>query len=221
MNQITNRETAGPLYKFMLMLLIFGGAVWVGAGLMRAFISNELFISGTLNFDESLTSEEQFLLYHLVAISGIVMLSAYLPLLIGAVYCVWKFPGSKKDNGWLVMASLLFFPFVPIEIFTGYLDIKYLLVWRYALETVETYGTDRFPPLIYELQTLASHRIGALSGVPVIAMLCYYTAIVIVVWRPMRRVTTVKTRIEGQSERQDDEAAGVVEAMDTANEEAR
>ncbi len=37
-----------------------------------------------------------------------------------------------------------------------------------------------------EAQSLLKGRLAALSGVPVIALLCYYTILALFVWRPMR-----------------------------------
>jgi hypothetical protein len=38
-----------------------------------------------------------------------------------------------------------------------------------------------------EFRKLLIHRLAALSGVPLIALLCYYTAVVMAVFRPFRR----------------------------------
>jgi hypothetical protein len=38
-----------------------------------------------------------------------------------------------------------------------------------------------------EAQSLLKGRLAALSGVPVIALLCYYTCVALAVWQPMKR----------------------------------
>ena len=174
-------------YKVWLILLFFSAAFWIGAGLIRIIIANEFFITGTLIFDPDLTESQQYVLFRLFAASSAVVLSAYLVLVVSATVAAFRYPGKWKDNGWLIMASVLFFIFVPIEIFTFYLDIDFLLVWLNAMGSFNEDDIARFTQYIPELQTLVSHRINALSGAPVIAALCYYTAAVVAIWQPMKR----------------------------------
>ena len=75
------------------------------------------------------------------------------------------------------MAAILFFMFAPIEVYTYYLDVKFMLLFQ------------THPPNHDELLRLFGKRLGALSGVPVIALLCYYAIIPIAVFRPLTKKT--------------------------------
>ena len=75
------------------------------------------------------------------------------------------------------MCAILFFMFSPVEIYTYYLDVKFMLLFQ------------THPPNHDELLRLFGKRLGALSGVPVIALLCYYAIIPILVFRPLTKKT--------------------------------
>jgi hypothetical protein len=74
-----------------------------------------------------------------------------------------------------LMSAIMFFMFVPVEVYTNYLDIKFMLLYRSG------------PPNHDGLLKIFGERLGALSGVPVIAVLCYYTIIPIAVLKPLSR----------------------------------
>lgn len=74
------------------------------------------------------------------------------------------------------MSAILFFMFVPIELYTNYLDVKFMLLFQQG------------PPNHDGLLKLFGERIGAFRGVPVIAVLCYYSIIPIAIFRPLRKI---------------------------------
>jgi len=80
-----------------------------------------------------------------------------------------------KDHGWLMIAAILFYLFTPVEIYLMVLDTKMWLL--------DHVGSND----LVEFRKLLIHRLAALSGVPLIALLCYYTAVVMAVFRPFRR----------------------------------
>jgi hypothetical protein len=96
-------------------------------------------------------------------------------VLISAVWFLRTTNLKFKQNGWLIMSAVLFFLFVPAEIYTYYIDIKFMLLYF------------SYPPDHDELLRLFGMRLGALSGVPVIALLCYYTIIPLAIFRPLSR----------------------------------
>jgi hypothetical protein len=76
------------------------------------------------------------------------------------------------------MCYMLFFIFVPVEIYTYIIDIRFMVLFQ----------TN--PPNHDELLRLFGQRLGALSGVPVIALLAYYTIIPIAIFRPLSKPKT-------------------------------
>ena len=95
--------------------------------------------------------------------------------MISAIWFIATTKLKMKENGWLLMSAILFFMFVPVEIYTNYLDVRFMILYHQG------------PPNHDELLKLFGERIGAFRGVPVIAMLCYYTIIPIAVFRPLRK----------------------------------
>ena len=72
-----------------------------------------------------------------------------------------------------MMSALLFCLFTPVEVYTLILDLK---MWY-----LDFHGSND----LVEFRKLFVHRLAALAGVPIIALLCYYTIIVLSVVRPM------------------------------------
>lgn len=175
------------ILRAAIMFLVFAGALWLGGSVYRALIANELFIAGTLEFDPGIQPAQEQTLYQLIFASSIVVLISYAVTLIAAIIVLWRIPLKMKENGWLLMASLLVFIFVPVEIFTAWLDIHFFWLWDWTTDTVASQGPQAFLDVQTELRKTISHRIGALAGLPVMAALCYVTAAIVVIWQPMRR----------------------------------
>ena len=164
--------------KIALMLLIFGAIFWLGAINVRALIGNELLNYDQFNFRTSIPLDRENTLFQLLANSSVVIISAYVVVLISAVWFLKTTSLKIKENGWLLMSAILFFMFVPVETYTYYLDIKFALLYHSN------------PPNHDELLRIFGKRLGALSGVPVIALFCYYTVIGLAVFRPLSKNRT-------------------------------
>ena len=82
---------------------------------------------------------------------------------------------NLKQNAWLLMCSILFFVFSPVEFYTSYLDLKFILLFFSE------------PPNHDELLKIFGERLGFLKGVPWIAILSYYTIIGIAIYKPLKK----------------------------------
>jgi hypothetical protein len=159
--------------KFALMLLIFSAIFWLGAINIRAVIGNELLNYDQFNFRTSIPPDREDTLFQLIVNSSIVIVSSYFVVLISAVWFLKTTNLRFKENGWLIMSCILFFVFVPVEVYTYYLDTKFALLYF------------SHPPNHDELLRIFGKRLGALSGIPVIALFCYYTIIGLAIFRPL------------------------------------
>ncbi len=164
--------------KIALMLLIFGAIFWLGAINIRALIGNELLNYDQFNFRTSIPPDREDTLFQLLANASVVIISAYVVVLISAVWFLKTTLLKIRENGWLLMSAILFFVFVPVETYTYYLDIKFALLYHSN------------PPNHDELLRIFGKRLGALSGIPVIALFCYYTIIGLAVFRPLSKKPT-------------------------------
>jgi hypothetical protein len=110
--------------------------------------------------------------------SSILIVISYVFVLGSAIWFIATTKLKIKENGWLLMCSIIFFMFVPIEIYSYYLDMKFTLLFHSN------------PPNHDELLKIFGERLGALSGIPVIAVFCYYTIIPIAIFKPLRKSVT-------------------------------
>lgn len=154
--------------------------------MFRAVIANEFFLPGTLDFAPGINISQERLLFQLVSAASTVVVSAYGVVLISAIVVLRRIPHRIKDHGWLLMASILFFIFVPVEIFTAWLDIHFIFDWLEAKAAYVAGGPAAYDGYRTELQATLSHRIGALHGLPVMAILSYFTAVAVIILQPIR-----------------------------------
>ena len=115
------------------------------------------------------------MIFKLLSYTSVLIMISYLVVLVSAIIFLKKCKINFKENPWLLMCSILFFVFVPVEFYTTYLDIQF---YRLFLE---------HPPNHDGLLKLFGERIGFLKGVPWIAMLSYYTIILIAVMKPLKK----------------------------------
>ena len=170
-----------------LFVLIVCAIIWLGAVNVRAVIGNELLVFGTLDFKQNLDGELEREIFRLISLSSIIVIGGYLATFVSALVFVRTTPLRFRENGWLTMSAILFFVFSPVEFYTIFLD------WRMI-------ALDFFSnPTLREFRVLFIHRLAALAGVPIIALLCYYTIIALAIWQPMIRAQRALASEVGQS----------------------
>jgi hypothetical protein len=162
-------------WRISLLGLIFGGMLWLGAANVRVIVGNELLQTGTLVFEEYLAPDAEREIFRLLSIISLVVMSSYVVVVASSVVFLATMPYRLKEQGWLMMSAILFYVFLPVEVFTMRLDGQMIY-----LEFFTTAGRDAFRELFIA-------RVAALSGVPLIATLCYYTIILLAVFRPLTR----------------------------------
>jgi hypothetical protein len=133
---------------------------------------------GTLEFRPNIHPLVERTVFSLLAQSSLLVHGAYGLLLISSVVYIVRLRGALRQRPWIVFAAILFFLFVPVEIYSMVLDLQ---MWR-----LDASGSND----LVEYRKLFIHRLGALSGVPMIALLCYYTAAAALVFRPGMRAGT-------------------------------
>ena len=161
--------------KISLFVLIISAVIWLGAVNVRALIGNELLKFGTLEFKQNLDPELEREVFRLINLSSLVVIGGYILTFTSAVIFARTTTMKFKRHGWLMMSALLFFIFSPVEFYTLYLD------WRMI-------ALDFFSnPTLTDFRVLFIHRLAALAGVPMIALLSYYTIVGLSIWQPMEK----------------------------------
>jgi hypothetical protein len=185
-NPTTGTPNTDGLTRFFLFLLALSTILWLGGMVFRAFIANEFFLPGTLDFAPVINMSQERMLFQLISAASTIVVSAYGVVLISAIVSLRRIPHRIKDHGWLLMAAILFFMFVPVEIFTAWLDIHFIFDWMEAKEAYVVGGPGAYEVFRTELRATLSHRIGALHGLPVMAILSYFTAVAVLILQPIR-----------------------------------
>jgi hypothetical protein len=161
--------------KIFLAILIFSGIIWIGGLHIRAVIGFDLLEMGTLDFKPNIHPYVERVVFRLIAQSSIIVDCAYIIVWIAGLFYLRLTHRRLKENGWLLMCAILFYMFTPVEIYTIVLDTRMWLL--------DHVGSND----LVEFRKLFIHRLAALSGVPTIALLSYYTVIVVAVFQPFRR----------------------------------
>jgi hypothetical protein len=138
-------------------------------------IGDDLLKPGTLEFEEFLAPDAEREIYRLLAMSSIVVGAGYLIAAVSGAVFLATSPFRLKEHGWLMMCSILFYLFVPVEAFTLYLDGRLVYLEFFTTADNQT------------LRELFIARASALAGAPWIALLCYYTIIPLAVFQPFRK----------------------------------
>lgn len=167
--------TREAVARTALLLAVIGAIVWLGGINVRASIGFSLLQFGTLEFQPNIQPGIERAIFSLIAQSSLIVNIAYGVLLLSVVVYLRAARPDFRSEGWLMVASILFFTFVPVEIYTMVLDVRMWLL--------DAAGSND----LVEFRKLFIHRLAALSGVPMIALLSYYTGIALLIFRPLRR----------------------------------
>jgi len=162
------------LEKSSLFVISAGTVCWLGGINVRAMIGFALLQFGTLEFKPNIHPTIERTIFSLVAQTSLIVNISYVLVVISAVVYLRTTRFVLKKEGWLMISAILFFVFVPVEIYTMVLDVRMWLL--------DMAGSND----LVEFRKLFIHRLAALSGVPMIALLSYYTIIGLAIVRPLR-----------------------------------
>jgi hypothetical protein len=110
--------------KIALTLLIISAVFWLGGINIRTLIGNELLNYDQFNFRTSIPPDRENTLFQLISNASLVIIISYTIVLFSAIWFMTTTNLKMKQNGWLMMSVVMFFMFVPVEIYTYYLDVK-------------------------------------------------------------------------------------------------
>ncbi|MBI5476843.1 MAG: hypothetical protein HY964_08925 [Ignavibacteriales bacterium] len=162
-------------WKISLALIVVGTIVWLGGINIRGMVGFDLLQVGTLDFKPNIHPFVERAVFGLIAQSSMVIYVAYVFIWVSGIVFLKTSPFRLKENGWLMVTAIIFYLFTPVEIYSMVLDLK---MWY-----LDHLGSND----LVEFRKLLIHRLAALSGVPMIALLSYYTAIVIATIQPMKK----------------------------------
>lgn len=161
--------------RISLFILIVFAIFWLGAINVRFFIGNQLLNYDEFNFRTSIPPDEENQIFKMVSDASLLIMFAYPVVLISAIWFMKSCKINLRENPWLLMSAILFFVFVPVELYTSYIDLKFMILF------------NQRPANHDRLLELFGERIGFLRGVPWIAVMSYYTIIWLAVFKPMKK----------------------------------
>jgi hypothetical protein len=164
-----------PLVKFYLILLFLSSAAWFGSLILKNVEINKLLQFGTVEFSSSLTPETERISYGAFAEYSIVTLVSYPVVVASSILFIVSTRRSLKEDGWLLMSVVLFFIFVPLELYCFRHDWKII-----GLTYWGTWPLEEFRKAFLQRLTL-------MAGLPFVAMLCYFTIPILVIFKPLRK----------------------------------
>ena len=171
MNNLTLNKKA----KTSLFILTVFAIFWLGGISVRFFIGNQLLDYDEFNFRISIPPDEENQIFKMISDASIMIMISYIAVLISAVVFMKTCRINLRENTWLLMCAILFFVFVPVELYTSYLDLKFIMLF------------DKRPANHDNLLKLFGERIGFLRGVPWIAIMSYFTIIWLAIFQPMKK----------------------------------
>lgn len=161
--------------KIFLALLIVSTLVWIGTMSVRMVTTGYLFKFETAEFKEHLEPSYERMQYHAIAKYAVINLICYPIVFLSAVGYLKTTKRTFKQEGWMLMSALLFFLFVPVEIYCMILDWKIIGLNFWGSWPLE------------EFRKAFLRRITAFGGAQFLAVLSYFTIIVFIYWKPLRK----------------------------------
>lgn len=163
------------VFRLALTVLLMATIVYFGASIMRLMLWSELLKPGTLQFEDYIAPEAEREIYRLLSMVSAYAIGGYVLVIMSSAVVLATSPLRLREHGWLMMSAILLFLFVPVEVYTAYLDLKMIYLEFYTAEARAAF------------RELFLARAGALAGVPFIAQLCYITILVVLVFQPFRK----------------------------------
>ncbi len=164
------------LWRLSLLTCVVASIVWLGAVNVRTLIANDILKTGTVEFEDYIDPQAEREVYRLVCVASIAVIAGYVVTVVSAVVFLSLSPFKMKEHGWLLMSAILFFMFIPVEVYTMHLDWKMIYLEFYTSAANE------------QFREIFRARIMALQGVPFIALMCYYTIIALAVFQPFKKL---------------------------------
>jgi len=172
-----NNLTLNKKAKTSLFILTVFAIFWLGGISVRFFIGNQLLDYDEFNFRISIPPDEENQIFKMISDASLMIMFSYTAVLISAIVFMKTCKINLRENTWLLMCAILFFVFVPVELYTSYLDLKFIMLF------------DKRPANHDNLLKLFGERIGFLRGVPWIAIMSYFTVIWLAIFQPMKKTS--------------------------------
>ncbi len=163
--------------KFIQITLAIGLILWIGGNVVRYAIAYDLFVPGTeLTLKNWYSPEIQLNIVSIFRIASFYTFSGYCLTIISTIILIIINKSKFKNNGWMLISSILILLTLPIESILAYFDIKImsgfnnLEIKSFDSEIIKTYFLGRLK------HWFIPGSLSFLSGM---------SAVIIAVWKPL------------------------------------
>ncbi|MBI3195368.1 MAG: hypothetical protein HYZ34_13025 [Ignavibacteriae bacterium] len=167
--------------KLSLFIFVIAFIIWLGGINIRAMVGFDLLQTGTLDFKSNIHPFVERAVFGLIVQTSFVVDIAYAIAWLSGIIFLSTSPFKLREHGWLMMSAILFYIFTPVEV--------YAIVLYAKMMYLDFLGSND----LVEFRKIFIHRLAALSGVPMIALLCYYTMLAVLIFQPLKRKLTPVT----------------------------
>lgn len=164
-----------PTAKVFIVLFCLSAIAWGWIKVMVTVSAGTLLEFGTVTFVENLDPAQERSVYEDIAKHSVYAFAAYPIAVISAFGYLKSTRRSLKTDGWLMMSAVLFFMFIPVEVYCFWLDWKLIGLQYWGEWPIE------------EFRKAFIARVTALAGMPFIAQLCYITIPFLIIIKPLQR----------------------------------
>jgi len=167
--------------RLLAFLGIMGGIIWLGGSIVRAAIAFDLFIPGTLTFKPTMSAEAMLQTIRLFGVTAFYTMVSYgFFVVLGTAFWL-SLRGLWRVRGGVFIAGVLFLLYVPVEAIQLYYDIHLVMMIQEGTLALEA-G-----------KVLVVKRISVLSGAPLLAMLGYISAVLVLCMQPLTQAADTPT----------------------------
>src|SRR6266849_4781548 len=110
--------------KASFAILCVAAICWLGGINIRAMVGFNLLEPGTLEFKPNIHPYVERTVFGLLAQSSSVIAIAYVIVWAAGIVFLTSTSLQMRTDGWLMMSTILFYMFTPVEIYTFVLDAR-------------------------------------------------------------------------------------------------
>ncbi len=129
-----------------LLLVVIGAVTWLGGINVRAAVGFSLLQFGTLEFQPNIQPSIERAVFSLVAQSSLILNVAYVVLIAASIVYLRTARWDFRKEGWLMMAVILLYAFIPVEVYTMVLDVRMWMLDASGLERPRRIQEALHPP---------------------------------------------------------------------------
>ncbi len=160
-----------------VMAVMFGASAiaWLATIIAENIELASLFEFGTVRFNAGLQPDLELESYRTIAKVSIAAFFIY-PAALLSGYAYLRTSGrTLKHHGWMLMSLILVVLFIPVELYSFWLDWKIVGLVYWGEWSIE------------EFRKALLNRVMALGGLNLIAQLCYFTIPFFIIFKPLQK----------------------------------